>query len=131
MSTDHAHTADQLPEPTLAEVSPGIYAYIQLDGSWGLNNTGFIRAQCVESRTCSTEIARCCVACQPASAEHPVFAQRWSLSLHPRSWSVASSSPTRRYALHSRPTPDSCGPTLLIWTMRRSRCSPGRAADTS
>ena len=42
MSTDHAHTADQLPEPTLAEVSPGIYAYIQLDGSWGLNNTGFI-----------------------------------------------------------------------------------------
>ncbi len=45
MSTDHAHTADQLPEPTLEEVSPGIYAYIQLDGSWGLNNTGFIRGK--------------------------------------------------------------------------------------
>jgi cyclase len=24
------------------EVSPGVYAYIQLDGTWGLNNTGFI-----------------------------------------------------------------------------------------
>ena len=32
----------QLPPPTTQEVSDGIYAYLQLDGSWGLNNTGFI-----------------------------------------------------------------------------------------
>jgi cyclase len=37
-----AHTADELPPPTVEEVSPGVYAYIQLDGTWGLNNTGFI-----------------------------------------------------------------------------------------
>ncbi len=30
------------PPPTTEEVSPGIFAYIQLDGSWGLNNPGFI-----------------------------------------------------------------------------------------
>lgn len=39
---DHALHPDQLPPPSVEEVSPGIYAYIQLDGSWGLNNTGFI-----------------------------------------------------------------------------------------
>ena len=33
---------DQLPPPTLEEVSQGIHAYIQLDGTWGLNNAGFI-----------------------------------------------------------------------------------------
>lgn len=45
MSSNHAHTADQLPTPSLEEVSPGIYAYVQLDGSWGLNNAGFIRGK--------------------------------------------------------------------------------------
>ena len=43
MSTGHAHRSSQLPTPTMEEVSPGIYAYVQLDGSWGLNNTGFIK----------------------------------------------------------------------------------------
>ena len=38
----HADHHDQLPPPTLEEVSPGIHAYIQLDGTWGLNNAGFI-----------------------------------------------------------------------------------------
>lgn len=32
----------QLPPPTLEEVSPGIFAYVQLDGTWFLNNAGFI-----------------------------------------------------------------------------------------
>ena len=41
-SARHAHGQDELPPPSLEEVSPGVYAYIQLDGSWGLNNTGFI-----------------------------------------------------------------------------------------
>ena len=38
MTTAHDHYAAQLPPPTMEEVSPGIYAYVQLDGSWGLNN---------------------------------------------------------------------------------------------
>ena len=45
MSSGHAQNAAQLPPPTLEEVSPGIYAYIQLDGSWRLNNAGFIRGK--------------------------------------------------------------------------------------
>ena len=40
--TGHAHSPDELPPPAVEEVSPGVYAYVQLDGSWGLNNTGFI-----------------------------------------------------------------------------------------
>ncbi len=32
----------EVPPPSLEEVSPGIFAYIQLDGSWGLNNMAFI-----------------------------------------------------------------------------------------
>ena len=32
----------QAPAPRLEEVSPGIYAYLQPDWSWFLNNTGFI-----------------------------------------------------------------------------------------
>jgi len=28
--------------PTAAEVSPGVYAYIQPDGTWWINNTGFL-----------------------------------------------------------------------------------------
>jgi cyclase len=32
----------QAPPPQLQEVSPGIYAYLQPDWSWFLNNTGFI-----------------------------------------------------------------------------------------
>lgn len=33
---------DDNPPPALKEVSKGIFAYVQLDGSWGLNNPGFI-----------------------------------------------------------------------------------------
>ncbi|MBI5949991.1 MAG: MBL fold metallo-hydrolase [Chloroflexi bacterium] len=33
---------DDNPPPALKELSKGIYAYVQLDGSWGLNNPGFI-----------------------------------------------------------------------------------------
>ncbi len=57
MSTVHVHDPSELPPPTVEEVSPGIYAYIQLDGSWGLNNTGFITGRdsvCMVD-TCFTE----------------------------------------------------------------------------
>ena len=45
MTTERDHYAAQLPPPTLKEVSDGIYAYVQLDGSWGLNNAGFIKGK--------------------------------------------------------------------------------------
>ncbi len=34
--------SDQTPEPTLQEVSDGVFAYLQLHGQWGLNNAGFL-----------------------------------------------------------------------------------------
>lgn len=34
-------TTDQ-PPPSLEQVAPGVFAYLQLHGQWGLNNTGFI-----------------------------------------------------------------------------------------
>jgi cyclase len=42
-----AHVPDHLeiPPPALEEVSAGVYAWVQLDGSWGLNNTGFFVGQ--------------------------------------------------------------------------------------
>jgi cyclase len=39
---DHDHDHPDLPPPTVEEVGAGIYAYVQLDGSWGLNNCGFL-----------------------------------------------------------------------------------------
>jgi cyclase len=39
---DHDHDHPELPPPTLEEVGPGVYAYVQLDGSWGLNNSAFV-----------------------------------------------------------------------------------------
>lgn len=34
----------ETPPPTLEEVAPGVFAYLQLHGQWGLNNAGFILA---------------------------------------------------------------------------------------
>jgi cyclase len=42
MSHGIIHDRAQLPPPTIEEVSPGVFAYIQLDGTWFLNNAGFI-----------------------------------------------------------------------------------------
>jgi len=46
-----------IADARLAEVSDGIYAYIQPDGSWWINNTGFLagRRGVVSVDTCSTE----------------------------------------------------------------------------
>ena len=53
----HIPGAEELPPPAVQEVAPGVYAYIQLDGSWGLNNTGFIagRDSVAAVDTCFTE----------------------------------------------------------------------------
>jgi cyclase len=44
-------------EPVLSEISPGIYAYIQPDGTWWINNTGFLSwpRGVISIDTCSTE----------------------------------------------------------------------------
>jgi cyclase len=43
--------------PEACEVSPGIYAYIQPDGTWWINNTGFLAGPqgVISIDTCSTE----------------------------------------------------------------------------
>src|SRR5437773_9453742 len=42
MTSAHVPDHVEIPPPSIEEVSPGIFGYVQLDGSWGLNNTGFI-----------------------------------------------------------------------------------------
>ena len=42
MTTSHVPDHIELPPPRVEEVSEGVFAYVQPDGSWGLNNTGFI-----------------------------------------------------------------------------------------
>jgi cyclase len=50
-SIDRAHTGRMSSRPAdittpgrpyVQEVSPGIYAYVQPDGTWWINNTGFL-----------------------------------------------------------------------------------------
>ena len=45
MSTSHLDDDQPVAPPYLQEVSPGIFAYVQPDGSWFLNNTGFLVGQ--------------------------------------------------------------------------------------
>lgn len=42
MHTNRDDEPVAVPEPTLVEVDEGIYAYLQLDGQWGLNNCAFL-----------------------------------------------------------------------------------------
>ena len=53
----HDHDHPDLPPPSLEEVADGVYAYVQLDGSWGLNNSGFLvgRDGVTVIDTCFTE----------------------------------------------------------------------------
>lgn len=57
MSSDHFHDEVRLEPPRLHELVSGVYAYIQPDGSWWINNTGFLVADdgVVVIDTCSTE----------------------------------------------------------------------------
>src|SRR5579859_800630 len=56
MSTSHVESHTSAP-PLVQEVSDGIFAYVQPDGSWFLNNTGFVtgREGVVSIDTTSTE----------------------------------------------------------------------------
>ena len=42
MSVDQVTTSSELPPPEVKEVADGIFCYLQADGSWGLNNAGFV-----------------------------------------------------------------------------------------
>ncbi|MEA2589555.1 MAG: cyclase [Actinomycetota bacterium] len=42
MSQGQIRACDPVPPPCVEEVSDGIFAYLQLSGQWGLNNSGFI-----------------------------------------------------------------------------------------
>ena len=55
MSTVH-HDVPHLPPPRTEEVSDGVFAYIQPDGSWWINNTGFLvgRRGVISVDACST-----------------------------------------------------------------------------
>ncbi len=57
MSTKHTASSDILPAPEVVEVSEGIFAYIQHDGSWCLNNPAFVDAggQVIAIDACATE----------------------------------------------------------------------------
>lgn len=56
MSRSH-HDDPDLAPPWLREVADGVFAYVQPDGTWWINNTGFIRGtrMVVSIDTCSTE----------------------------------------------------------------------------
>ncbi len=58
--TSHGHADNaELGPPETVEVADGIFAYVQPDGSWWINNTGFLvdpdAARVVAVDTCSTE----------------------------------------------------------------------------
>lgn len=58
MSAHHGHDHDdQLEPPRLEEIDRGVYAYVQPDGTWWINNTGFVTADdgVVAVDTCATE----------------------------------------------------------------------------
>src|SRR5437870_825684 len=57
MTTAQIPEHAQIPPPRVEEVSEGVFAYVQLDGSWGLNNAGFIvgRDAVAAIDTCFTE----------------------------------------------------------------------------
>ncbi len=56
-SHDHHHHDGHLPPPEVVEVGDGLFAYVQPDGSWWINNTGFLvgASGVVAVDTCSTE----------------------------------------------------------------------------
>ena len=57
MSASHDDGARYAPPSAAREISDGIYAYIQPDGTWWINNTGFLvgRRGVVSVDACSTE----------------------------------------------------------------------------
>ncbi|PWB41460.1 MAG: MBL fold metallo-hydrolase [Dehalococcoidia bacterium] len=77
MSSQAVPAHAEIPPPRIEEVSPGIYAYIQLDGSWFLNNAGAIvgsRSATVVDTTGTEKRARAFHAAIREVTPHPVSA---------------------------------------------------------
>lgn len=57
MSTAHPHDDDRMPPGRAEEVADGVFAYVQPDGSWWINNTAFLVGEqgVVSVDACSTE----------------------------------------------------------------------------
>ena len=57
MSSSPIEAPEHLGSPTLTEVSDGVFAYVQPDGSWWINNTGFLLGArgVISIDACSTE----------------------------------------------------------------------------
>ncbi|MBC6463732.1 MBL fold metallo-hydrolase [Actinomadura sp. HBU206391] len=55
--SSHQHDRPDLAPPRVVEVSDGVYGYLQPDGSWWINNTGFLvgRRGVTSIDSCSTE----------------------------------------------------------------------------
>jgi cyclase len=76
--TGHGHADDAaLGPPETVEVADGVFAYVQPDGSWWINNTGFLvdadDRRVVAVDTCSTERrTRAFLAAIAAVTPHPV-----------------------------------------------------------
>ncbi len=77
MSSQAVPAHAEIPPPRIEEVSPGIYAYIQMDGSWFLNNAGAIvgsRSATVVDTTGTEKRARAFHAAIREVTSHPVSA---------------------------------------------------------
>jgi cyclase len=77
MSSQAVPAHAEIPPPRVEEVSPGIYAYIQMDGSWFLNNAGAIvgsRSATVIDTTGTEKRARAFHAAVRAVTHNPVSA---------------------------------------------------------
>jgi cyclase len=57
MSSSPVEAASHIGPPEVVEVSDGVYAYVQPDGSWWINNTGFLVGErgVISVDACSTE----------------------------------------------------------------------------
>ena len=77
MSSQAVPAHAEIPPPRIEEVSPGIYAYIHMDGSWYLNNAGAIlgsRSATVIDTTGTEKRARAFHAAVRQVTPHPVSA---------------------------------------------------------
>lgn len=56
-TASHAHDVAELPPPSVEQVADGVWAYVQPDGTWFINNCGFVsdRGQTVVIDATSTE----------------------------------------------------------------------------
>ena len=57
MSSSRLHEHDTLPRPKAREIADRVYSYVQPDGTWWINNCGFVTGPggVIAVDSCSTE----------------------------------------------------------------------------